>query len=67
MGYLGRSGVALPFKGAITRLESSEEEMRVVDIDLDILRVCRVLLLASVVADLLYNRMLVLCTKSKRI
>lgn len=40
LGFLGRSGVALPFKGPVTRIESSEEEMRVVEIDLDILKVC---------------------------
>jgi len=38
LGFLGRSGVALPFKGPVTRIESSEEEMRVVEIDLDILK-----------------------------
>jgi len=38
-GFLGRSGVALPFKGAVCRIESSEEEMRVVEVDLDILKV----------------------------
>lgn len=38
-GFLGRSSIALPFKGALTRMESSDEEMRIVDIDLDILKV----------------------------
>jgi len=40
-GFLGRSGVALPFKAAVTRIESPEEEMRIVDIDLDILKDAR--------------------------
>ncbi|KAF8589073.1 carbon-nitrogen hydrolase [Ramaria rubella] len=41
LGFLGRSGVAVPFKGAVTRIESSEEEMRVVEIDLEILKDAR--------------------------
>ncbi|EIM86927.1 carbon-nitrogen hydrolase [Stereum hirsutum FP-91666 SS1] len=40
-GFLGRSSIALPFKGALTRMESPDEEMRIVDIDLDILKDAR--------------------------
>ncbi|THH16688.1 hypothetical protein EW146_g3991 [Bondarzewia mesenterica] len=38
-GIMGHSSVSLPFKGAITRMEGVDEEMRVVDVDLDILEV----------------------------
>ncbi|KAF8508240.1 carbon-nitrogen hydrolase [Hysterangium stoloniferum] len=40
-GFLGRSGIAVPFKGAVTRIESSDEELRVVEINLDILKDAR--------------------------
>lgn len=38
-GFLGHSSVSMPFKGVVTRIEGPNEEMRVVDIDLDILQV----------------------------
>ncbi|GJJ10508.1 hypothetical protein Clacol_004734 [Clathrus columnatus] len=40
-GFLGRSGVALPFKGAVAHIESCNEMMKLVDVDLDILEHAR--------------------------
>jgi len=40
-GFVGRSAVAVPFKGCIARATDSEEEMLIVDLDLDILKDAR--------------------------
>ena len=37
-GFMGRSAVAMPFKGA-QRIEGSEEELKVIEVDLDLLEV----------------------------
>ncbi|KAK4705706.1 hypothetical protein P7C70_g503, partial [Phenoliferia sp. Uapishka_3] len=39
-GFIGRSGVTLPFLGKVGGTKSNEEEMLIVDVDLNILDVC---------------------------
>lgn len=38
-GFLGRSAVAAPFKGLVGRTQSCEAEVKVVEVDLDVIKV----------------------------
>ena len=37
-GFLGRSAVAMPFCGALTRFDEPDERMEIVDVDLSVLK-----------------------------
>lgn len=56
-GFLGCSGVAAPFKGCVGRTKGCEEEVKVVEVDLDVLSVsillmCGVLFIGIMANDL---------------
>lgn len=40
-GYLGRSAVAAPLKGVVGRAEGPDAQVKIVDVDLDVLQVSR--------------------------
>lgn len=41
-GFIGRSAVTLPFKGKVGGTTTNEEEMVLVEVDLDVLKVSRI-------------------------
>lgn len=40
-GFLGRSAVAAPLKGVVGRIESGEAQVKIVDIDLDVIQAAK--------------------------
>lgn len=38
-GFLGRSAVAAPLKGVVGRIETGEAQLKIVDVDLDVIQV----------------------------
>ena len=65
-GFLGCSGVAAPFKGCIGRTKGCEEEVKVVEVDLDVLVVSNlysILRIPGCLANSLPNRARGMCIR----